>query len=136
MKDFSVYPEDGYTDIVRDVLAEWNGAAARAVSQGLARSELVMDPGLGFAKSARQSLELLRRVAELASRLDVPVMVGASRKSFLRRVDSDASSGERLGASIEAAVHAAKAGASLVRVHDVQATRQAIDLARLLGGPS
>ena len=136
MKDFSVYPEDGYADVVRDVLVEWNRAAERAVSEGLARSALVMDPGLGFAKSARQSMELLRRVGEVASQLDVPVMVGASRKSFLRIVDSDASPADRLGVSIEAAVHAAQAGASLVRVHDVQATRQAIDLARLLGGAS
>jgi dihydropteroate synthase len=136
MKDFSVYPEDGYADVVRDVLAEWNRAAGRAVAEGLARSALVMDPGLGFAKSARQSMELLRRVGEVASSLDVPVMVGASRKSFLRLVDSDASPTERLGASIEAAVHAAQVGASLVRVHDVQATRQAIDLSRLLGGAS
>jgi dihydropteroate synthase len=131
MRDFSVYPEAGYQDIVEDVLLEWNRAADRAVSLGLGRSALVMDPGLGFAKNARQSLALLRRTAELVARLDVPVLIGASRKSFLRVVDTEARPTERIGASVVAAVHAASAGASLVRVHDVRATRQAIDLFQL-----
>jgi dihydropteroate synthase len=134
MPGFSVYPEDGYGDVVEDVLAEWSAAADRATSMGLDRRALVMDPGLGFAKNARQSLELLRRTSDLVTRLDVPVLVGASRKSFLRIVDPDASATERMGASIAAATMAMRAGASLVRVHDVRATRQAIDLTRTLGG--
>jgi dihydropteroate synthase len=91
-----------------------------------------MDPGLGFAKNARQSLELLRRVGELVGSIPAPVAVGASRKSFLRCVDPGASPEQRLGASVAAAVHAARAGAAIVRVHDVRVTAQAIDLARLL----
>jgi dihydropteroate synthase len=132
MKGFSAYPEDGYADVLEEVLAEWNRAAERAASAGLAHRALVMDPGLGFAKSARQSMELVRRTRELVARLDVPLIVGASRKSFLRLVDPDASSTDRIGASIAAAVHAARSGAALVRVHDVRATRQALDLATLV----
>jgi dihydropteroate synthase len=134
MKGFSVYPEDAYGDLVRDVIVEWNRAADRAISAGLTRSALVMDPGLGFAKSAKQSMDLLRRTGELVAQLDVPVMIGASRKSFLRLVDADASPAERIGASVAAAAHAARAGAGLVRVHDVRATRQAVDLQGLVGG--
>jgi dihydropteroate synthase len=134
MRGFSVYPDSGYGDVVEDVLCEWSRAADRAISQGLARRALVMDPGLGFAKNAQQSLQLLRRTGELVSRLDVPVLIGASRKSFLRVVDADAGPSERLGASVAAALHAARQGAELVRVHDVRATRQAIDLFELTGG--
>jgi dihydropteroate synthase len=134
MRGFSVYPDNGYGNVVEDVLSEWNRAADLAVSRGLARDALVMDPGLGFAKNAQQSLLLLRRTGELVSRLDVPVLVGASRKSFLRVVDADAPPTERLGASVAAALHATRQGAQLVRVHDVRATRQAIDLFELTDG--
>jgi dihydropteroate synthase len=132
MAGFSKYPEDGYGDVLRDVLDEWGAAAERARAAGVARDALVMDPGLGFAKNARQSAELLARLGEIVGALDVPVAVGASRKSFLTIVDADASPTDRLGASIAAALHAAGAGASILRVHDVRATRQAMDLARLL----
>jgi dihydropteroate synthase len=132
MPGFSQYPDDAYGDVVHDVLREWELAAERAMAAGLGREALVMDPGLGFAKNARQSLDLLARTRELVQRLDVPVAVGASRKSFLALADRDAPPSARIGASVAAAVHAASAGAAIVRVHDVRATRQAIDLTRLL----
>ena len=132
MAGFSQYPDDAYGDVVRDVLAEWSRAASRAAAAGLPRSSLLMDPGLGFAKNARQSAALLTRLREIVVALDVPVVVGASRKSFLGIVDADASPMQRIGASIAAALHAARAGAQILRVHDLRATRQAIDFAREL----
>jgi len=132
MGGFSRYPDDGYGDIVADVIAEWNAAAARAAAAGVRRDAFAMDPGLGFAKNARQSTELLARLNEIVRAIDVPIAVGASRKSFLTIVDADASPADRLGASIAAAQHAARAGAAILRVHDVRATRQALDLARRL----
>jgi dihydropteroate synthase len=134
MKGFSAYADAAYADIVGDVIAEWRAAASRAEALGVPRAALVMDPGLGFAKNARQSLELLRRTADIARAVAVPVLVGASRKSFLKSVDGDAEPTERIGASLAAAVFAARAGAAILRVHDVRATRQAIDLDRLLAG--
>jgi len=134
MSGFSQYPDDAYGDVVQDVLREWEDAAARALHLGMTREALVMDPGLGFAKNARHSLELLARTAELRARVSgVPVAIGASRKSFLAVVDRNAPPTSRIGASIMAAVHASQSGASIVRVHDVRATAQAIDLARRLG---
>ena len=62
----------------------------------------------------------------------VPVAIGASRKSFLTAIDPSAAPRERLGASVAAAIHAARAGAAVLRVHDVRATRQAIDLSNRL----
>jgi len=132
MNGFSRYPDDGYGDVVADVISEWSAAAARAAAAGVRRDVLVMDPGLGFAKNARQSTELLARLDEIVRAIDAPVAVGASRKSFLTIVDAEASPVDRLGASIAAAQHAARAGAAILRVHDVRATRQALDLARRL----
>jgi len=132
MEGFSQYPDSGYGDVVADVVKEWKAAAACAMERGVRLRELVMDPGLGFAKNASQSADLLRRTRELVSLTGVPVLVGASRKSFLTLVDKAADPTLRLGASIAAGMHATDGGASLLRVHDVRAARQAIDLTRLL----
>jgi dihydropteroate synthase len=132
MRGFSDYPDAAYGDIVADVVKEWKAAAERAMERGVLPHELVMDPGLGFSKNAAQSADLLRRTRELVQQVGAPVLMGASRKSFLTLVDQDAAPALRLGASIAAGMHAAQGGASILRVHDVRAARQAIDLSRLL----
>ena len=132
MARFGQYPTDGYADVVKETCAEWEGAARRARALGVPNDAMVMDPGLGFAKNARQSTELVARLREIVAAVGVPVAVGASRKSFLTAVDPGAGPGQRLGASIAVALHAARAGAAILRVHDVRATRQAVDFARLL----
>ncbi len=132
MIDFSVHPDDAYGDVVADVVAEWSRAAECARARGVSGEALVFDPGLGFAKNARHSQELLARTADLVRAVPVPVLVGASRKSFLKVVDPTAEPADRLGASVAAALHAVRAGAKLVRVHDVRATHQALALGRLL----
>jgi dihydropteroate synthase len=134
MAGFSQYPDDAYGDVVSEVCAEWESAARRACSHGVPREAMVMDPGLGFAKNARQSAELLARIGEIVEAIDAPVAVGASRKSFLTVVDPQADAGARVGASIAAALHAVRGGVAILRVHDVRATRQAVDLARRLLG--
>lgn len=134
MQGFGAYPETGYGDVVREVCAEWELAAQRARSLGVPADAIVMDPGLGFAKSALQSVELLARVKEIVDAVRVPVAIGASRKSFLAAVDPGAVATDRLGASVAAALHAAHAGVAVLRVHDVRATRQAVDLTRRLSG--
>jgi dihydropteroate synthase len=143
MAGFSRYADDAYGDVVRDVCSDWEASAERARSLGVPSEAIVMDPGFGFAKNARHSIELLARLAEVVSAVGVPVCVGASRKSFLALEGASAEPpGERIGASIAAALYAARAGARILRVHDVRATRQAIDLEQKLdthasggGGP-
>jgi dihydropteroate synthase len=131
MTGFSQYAEDGYDDVVADVAREWSAAAERATKRGLPREDLILDPGLGFFKSARQSLTLVARLAELC-RLGHPVLVGASRKSFVARAASDAAPpppAQRLGGSLAAAVACAERGAAIVRTHDVAETKQALAVA-------
>jgi len=135
MPGFSDY-RGTYDDVVKDVVSEWRAAAERAMRRGVPHSALLMDPGLGFAKKATQSAELLRRLSDVVRAVEVPVVIGASRKSFLNHVtvvvDPDAGPEARIGASIGAAIHAAAHGASIVRVHDVRATRQALEIVRQL----
>jgi dihydropteroate synthase len=138
-------PPEAYGDVVKDVLADWENAAKRAEAVGVPRSALIMDPGLGFTKAGRHSLELLRRANVLVKAMgDVPVLIGASRKQFLTLIEGvqgqkplrEASEPvDRDGASIAAAMHAVNAGVHVIRVHAVRATRQAIDLANVLGTP-
>ena len=130
-----------YADVVADVLADFTAARNKAAARGVPADAVIMDPGLGFSKSARHSMELLRRTHELVARADAPVLVGASRKSFLtlfERANADGSVSkpeDRLGASVLAAVFAVRAGAAAVRVHDVLATRQALELDVILDTP-
>jgi dihydropteroate synthase len=100
----------------------------------LPRERVWFDPGIGFGKNARQSLELLRRLAEFRD-LGVPVVVGASRKSFIVAVDNVGPE-ERLGGTIAACLWSAAHGASVLRVHDVRAVRQALALTEALAPTS
>lgn len=128
MSGFSRYPDNAYSDVVDEVLVEWRAARDRAVAQGLSREQVLLDPGLGFSKNARHSFEILRGL-ERFSKEGVPVVVGASRKSFITAVD-DVPPGRRLGGSIAAALLAVERGASVLRVHDVHEVHQALLVAR------
>lgn len=114
-----------YTDLRAEVFEELTRSVRRAEAAGVAADRILIDPGLGFAKTGPQSLELLAHVGELRS-LGYPVVVGASRKSFLGAALGGVPVGERVEASVAAAVLAARAGAHIVRVHDVAATARAL----------
>jgi dihydropteroate synthase len=124
MPGFSTYASDAYGDIVEDVARELSAARDRAVGAGVSRDDVFLDPGLGFHKNASHSYELLARLSELSS-LGAPLVVGASRKSFLAR-DLGVPAKDRIGGSIAAALSAARSGAAVLRVHDVLETRHAL----------
>ena len=132
MPGFSEVPEHSYVDLVSEVKREWAAARDSAIAEGMRREDVLFDPGIGFWKSARHSLNLLRNIAEFRD-LQAPVVIGASRKSFLTLIDSTPPE-LRLGGSIAACLYAAQNGTHAVRVHDVRATRQALSLARMLNG--
>jgi dihydropteroate synthase len=102
-----------YDDVLREVRDELAERIARAVEAGIPRGRILIDPGLGFAKTAEHNYSLLRRLGELAQ-LGLPVVLGASRKRFLER-----SVEEREVATIAANVAAVLAGANMIRVHEV-----------------
>ncbi|MEW5864375.1 MAG: dihydropteroate synthase [Pseudomonadota bacterium] len=113
-----------YADVVAEVKSYLAARIAAAEAAGIARERIVADPGFGFGKTAAHNLELLRRLAEF-SELGVPIAVGLSRKSTLGAI-TGRPAGERLAASLAAALLAAQAGATIVRVHDVRETRDAL----------
>ena len=113
-----------YADLLGEVHDELQEALRRALEGGVPVEAIALDPGLGFAKTAEHNLLLLRRLREL-TQLGRPVLLGASRKSFLGGL-SGKPAAERLTGSIAAATVAALHGAALVRVHDVAATREAL----------
>jgi dihydropteroate synthase len=114
----SMHRDPRYHDVMGEVVAELEQALARGEEAGVPRSQLIVDPGIGFAKDAGHSLEVLRRLPELLA-LDRPVLVGPSRKSFIGRV-LDRPVGQRLMGTAAAVAAAVLAGAHIVRVHDVE----------------
>jgi dihydropteroate synthase len=133
MRGYSDAPGDAYGDVVTDVTREWRASRDRAVASGVPVGEIVFDPGLGYMKNARHSLELLRRLGEFAA-LGAPVLVGPSRKSFIAKATgSEAAPRDRLGGTIAACLAAADGGADILRVHDVAEVKQALALRRALG---
>ncbi len=112
-----------YDDVCTEVWGDLKRVGLRAIRAGVRREQLVYDPGIGFAKTAAQSIALL---ADLPRRTRRPVLIGASRKSFLGAITGRSNPADRLAASLAVAVHAARSGAAWVRVHDVAATRDAL----------
>lgn len=124
--------EPRYDDVVREVGAFLVERAQAARDAGIAAERIVVDPGIGFAKLAAHNVELLVRQRELLA-LGYPLLVGWSRKSTLGAITGRAV-GERLAASIAAALAAVARGASIVRVHDVAATVDALRVWQAAGG--
>jgi dihydropteroate synthase len=121
----------GYDDVLAEVCSELHGRAAAAVRAGVDPERLVLDPGLGFAKTAEHSWQLLRALPVLQGSLEHPLLVGASRKGFLGALLADPSGQPRPAAGRDAAtaavtVLAAQAGAWAVRVHEVRASADAV----------
>ena len=117
-----------YGDVVSEVRDFLVAKADEASAVGV--TELWIDPGIGFAKTAEHNLALLRHLLTLVA-TGYPVVVGTSRKSFLGRITEVTSAGDRLEASVATATWAMAEGASMVRVHDV---RETVAAARLVAG--
>ena len=120
--------EPRYDDVVAEVCAFLAARAARAEAAGVARERIWLDPGLGFGKHrTRHNLPLLAGLGAVTA-LGYPVLLGASRKSFIGALDpaGAAAPQDRVGGSIAAALAGAAAGVAAVRVHDVRETRQAL----------
>jgi dihydropteroate synthase len=120
--------EPRYDDVAAEVAEFLAARAQAAMAAGVARERIWLDPGIGFGKHRiRHNLPLLARLDRIVS-LGFPVLLGASRKSFIGALDREAPADRRLGGSIAAALAGAAAGVAAVRVHDVAETVQALNV--------
>ena len=117
-----------YKDVVRDVIAELRSSIEKAIRAGVSRDAIIIDPGIGFAKTAGQSLEILNRLDEFRS-LGRPVCIGVSRKSFLGKALGGTDPDKRLSGTLAACAIAVMKGANILRVHDVKESRDAAAVA-------
>lgn len=116
-----------YADVVADVIAYLRSSINRAVAAGVRRDRIVIDPGIGFAKTGAQSCRLLDKTAELVEALDRPVLLGPSRKSFIGRVIEGPPESRSFGTAAAVAFGIVR-GAHVVRVHD---TAEMVQVARM-----
>lgn len=126
----SMQQAPAYGDCLGEVRAFLAERAAALVMRGMPRERILLDPGIGFGKRLEDNGALLRGLAELRD-LGHPLLLGASRKSFIAQVEAErgappAPPARRLGGSLAAALWAARAGVRVLRVHDVEETVQAL----------
>jgi dihydropteroate synthase len=113
-----------YDDVVAEVKDFLRQRLNAAIAAGIPRERLVIDPGFGFGKTLEHNIELLRHLDHFRD-LNAPLLVGLSRKSMLGKITGNEVS-DRVYASVAAALLAVAKGASILRVHDVKATRDAL----------
>ncbi|MFB6294013.1 MAG: dihydropteroate synthase, partial [Halonotius sp.] len=121
-----------YDDVVADVIDVLNERLLLAEKAGIPRERIIVDPGIGFGKTSTESFELLDRLGEFDA-LGCPLLVGHSRKSMFSDIDSEPD--DRLDATVAATALAAERGADIIRVHDVDANRSAVDVVAALDEP-
>jgi dihydropteroate synthase len=118
-----------YVDVVAEVIAFLKERVAQAQARGI--TDIWVDPGIGFGKTLAHNLALLHATDRIAKETGRPVVVGASRKSFIAKIDAGADpAAGRVGGSVAAALLAAQRGAAMLRVHDVAETVQALKVWR------
>ncbi len=116
-----------YNDVVGEVLTFLQIQIDRAIECGIDRSQIIVDPGIGFAKTYPQNIELIRQLDRFKS-LDLPLLVGVSRKSFIGKVLAQPDPNQRLWGSAAACSAAIDRGVDILRVHDV---KEMVDVCRV-----
>lgn len=115
-----------YRDVIAEVLAFFSQKIGYAIAGGIKRENIILDVGIGFGKNLEHNLSLLANMDKFKA-LGCPLLLGASRKSFINKIDETAiSPDDRLGGSLAIALMGAQTGANILRVHDVRETKQAL----------
>ena len=122
-----------YDDVLVEVFLWLEERIAAAEATGVARERILVDPGIGFGKTVEHNLALIGHLSILHG-LGCPILLGASRKSFIGRLSGGAPADRRMPGSVAAALMGAAQGAQILRVHDVAATRQALAVWEAAGG--
>ena len=122
--------DTAYTDFISDVLKDLKVSLSLAEQAGIARDKIILDPGVGFAKSYEQNLEVMRNLSKI-KQLGYPVLLGASRKSVIG-LTLDLPSEERLEGTLVTTVAAVQQGCAFIRVHDIKENYRAIQMAQAI----
>ena len=118
-----------YDDVPSDIASDLSSAVERAVDSGVGESRIIVDPGIGFAKNAQHSLEAMRRLSEIRAAVgEFPMLVGASRKSFIAAI-LDESPHRTIDGNAAATTLAVMGGADMVRVHEVKSMANVVKVA-------
>ena len=125
--------DPSYQDVLLDVYDFLSERIQVAVSAGIPRDKIVVDPGIGFGKTLEHNLILLRGIAMFHG-LGCPILLGASRKRFIGAIGGGKDASDRVSGSVAVALFAARRGVQILRVHDIFATKQALDLEWAIGG--
>ena len=120
-----------YIDVVGEVVESLRRNIAVCERAGIAKTRLIVDPGIGFGKTADHNIELLANLGRFHE-LGLPLLIGASRKGFIGLLGGERDAMKRAPGSIAAALYAVSQGAKILRVHDVAKTRQALGVWRAL----
>ncbi len=122
-----------YDDASADIMAYLQDRVRLMEKSGIARHKIAVDPGIGFGKNLDHNLRVLSKLGDYED-LEIPVLLGVSRKSFISKIDRDVPAKERVAGSIAAAIAGYARGVRLFRVHDVAETRQALAVWRAIEG--
>lgn len=129
----SMHSQEPVTDVIAEVARGWRESLGIAASAGVESDRVALDIGIGFGKTLAQNLELIAKLDKLVDEFSrYPILVGASRKSFIGKILDGSPPDQRLGGSLAAAAVAVWNGARIVRVHDVAETARAVRLTEAL----
>ncbi|MEO7539500.1 MAG: dihydropteroate synthase [Pyrinomonadaceae bacterium] len=128
-----MHAQPAVNDIVSEVVNDLHRAVGIAIGCAVGEHQIVLDPGLGFGKTFEQNLEILGNLDKIVAEFNqYPMLAGASRKSFIGKILGDVPAGDRLAGSLAAAIIAVRNGASIIRVHDVAPTVQALMVSKAI----
>ncbi|MBL4589632.1 MAG: dihydropteroate synthase [Alphaproteobacteria bacterium] len=125
--------EPSYSDIVTEVFAFLEQRISACVEAGIDKKKIVVDVGIGFGKTLDHNLALLKNIERFHA-LNVPILLGTSRKRFIGEISGQENASERLGGSISSALYGRQHGVKMFRVHDVAQTQQAFDVFLAIDG--
>ena len=122
-----------YQDVVGEVARYLKERAAECIAAGIAPQRITLDPGFGFGKNLQHNIALMRHLPELMAETGFPLLIGVSRKRMIGELTGEANAAERVHGSVAAALASVARGAQIVRVHDVKATADALNVWDALG---
>ncbi|MDH5722066.1 MAG: dihydropteroate synthase [Alphaproteobacteria bacterium] len=114
-----------YEDVIQEITNFFKERVEFCISHDVKKENIILDPGIGFGKTVHHNLLILKHIDQFKS-LGYPLLIGASRKSFIAKISENAPVDKRLGGSIASALYASEKGADILRVHDVEETAQAL----------